>query len=392
MEFLAWCCLIPALYYSVVQKKWLLPNKTVLYTLAGFFITAIISYFLNQGQLENLGDYIVRMRWIIFYLGFLQFFNIFYDKIRFHHVFYICQILSIITAFYAFYQMIYAKDLFRDHHVVFHSLYENSLYFRPNGFFNLPTTFAYSITMFFCLQLARSLQPYEKFSTSETWVNRLYLILQPLVIMSTFTRAAWMCLISVTIALVALTKKRLLVPLVILIVSSLVGLYIFSSNFSNRVNSITDMTYEGNYHRLHLWNAYLHMFQDYPVFGTGLGKNRDLLEIYLQKLGRQDVLRSHPHNTYINILSSVGLIGFFFFLLFIADHLFLALKGFIQAKNKIPQISSLFVGILGLQMVLLLGGLTECTFKDTELTHQYILFIALAKFLSLRFIRKEPEV
>ncbi len=90
-------------------------------------------------------------------------------------------------------------------------------------------------------------------------------------------------------------------------------------------------------------------------------------------------MRNHPHNTYINFLAGLGLCGFFFFMLMVVTNLKHTVQGIRFTKNSMHK--TLYLGALGLQMVLLIGGLTECNFEDIELTHQYILFTALVEYL-----------
>lgn len=107
------------------------------------------------------------------------------------------------------------------------------------------------------------------------------------------------------------------------------------------------------------------------------------------KLDKPEIMRNHSHNTYINFLSSLGIFGAGFFYLFIFAAIRTNILGIRYSQNHLHK--TLFIGILGMQMVLLLGGFTECTFEDSELNHQYLFYIALQEFLYLSYIRPQMD-
>jgi len=386
MEISIWLVLLPTIYFTVRQKKFMWPSRLVLIAMGGLLATAIISFFININEAHRFIGYIGTFRWMLLYVLLLQFFNVAYQRIDFYKVLLTGQIMSLIATFYGFYQFFAAHDFFRPH-VVFHYIYDGSPYFRPNGFFGLPTTYGYSSAMFFSISLAvwmREKRAEKKWITN---IRRAYFVLEPLNIFLTFTRAAWIASIASTLVILWRTNRKYFARALIAFVLVSGALYTSFPSFTHRVNSVFDSTYNANETRIYLWKANWDIFKQNPYFGLGFAENRRLIDKYLQPYNVPNVMRNHPHNTYLNFLAGLGVFGLGFFLLFVGYNLKICIDGMRGASN--PFHRTLFLGILGMQMVLLIGGLTECNFEDLELTHQYILFTVLAEYLKNNFGEKK---
>ena len=123
-----------------------------------------------------------------------------------------------------------------------------------------------------------------------------------------------------------------------------------------------------------------------PILGVGYEYNDVLIAGVYQKLNIIDAPASHAHNTYMQFLSGTGLLGLGCFLVFIFKLMTANLK-LIRQKNF-----HLYAGIFGALISILVGGLTECNFKDAEVNH---LFIFLGAILSSSYVlkyKKEPKV
>ena len=62
-------------------------------------------------------------------------------------------------------------------------------------------------------------------------------------------------------------------------------------------------------HQGHYLLAYK-IFKDHPIFGTGVKGFRYLCRNKIYILEKNDGCSTHPHNTYVQILVSNGIIGF----------------------------------------------------------------------------------
>lgn len=389
MEILLWLLVVVGAISAFRGRTFLWPQKLGLWALIGLLISVIISYFINLREAPiSFITYIGQFRWIISYIFLIQFFNAYHNRINYQKLVSVAQVVVVIAGVYCFYQMFTAHDPTRPN-VMFHQMYEGSRLYRPNSFFGLPTTFAYVSSMFFSVSLAFFLYRPQPLARWEKTVERLYLVISPLSIFIAFTRAVWMAFTASTLILLRVCNKkyfwRFLFSLVVV-----VGItYSSFGTFQKRLDSIFDSQYVANHNRIYLWKANLMMFQDHPIFGYGFGSDKKnhfkMVDSYLTKLGQGFVMRNHPHNTYINFLSGTGIVGATFFFLFLFAGVRTTWRGYVESKNKLHK--TLFIGVLGVHIVILLGGLTECAFEDGELRHQYMFYLALQEYLFLAYIR-----
>ena len=147
---------------------------------------------------------------------------------------------------------------------------------------------------------------------------------------------------------------------------------IFERNFTQTINQFKGKHYENflekdsnetnlnfmifSFHHQTHYSTALRMFIDKPIFGHGLKMFRYECENYSYKPTKNDLKKyknlkkfygcsTHPHNTYIQLLSESGLIGFMFvfilFFYFLKKILILLRK---KEKSYIPE-SALLIGI-----------------------------------------------
>lgn len=382
MEIALWLVFLPTLFNAIKEKKFIWPSKILLTGFAGLLTVAIISFCINIQKPDEFLEYVGEFRWMMNYIIFMQFFNLYFSRINFSRLILVDQIVLIFAGFYSIYQFFTAHDPFRSN-VLFHYLYVGSPYFRPNSFFGLPTTYAYASAMFFCVSLAFWMREQKSESTLVKNIRRFYFLMSPFNIFLTFTRAAWIAFISSTLVVLRLTSKKFFIRVTIVFVLFIIAFYSSFPSFRNRINSMADPTYNANENRIYLWKANLDIFEENPFFGLGYDQNRKQIDTYLDRYNKPEIMRNHPHNTYLNYLAGLGFFGLAFFVLILGYHLFICIRGIYTTTNS--QHKTLFIGSLGLQLVLLIGGLTECTFEDSELTHQYILFTSLVEYLRARF-------
>lgn len=378
MEILAPLITVPALLITAYKKKFIWPSKWVLLAFGGLLFTTIASFFANQMPISEFENYAGDLRWMLIYVGFMQFFQLTFKDIAWQKILLAAQTVLIIAGVYSIYQFFFGHDFFR-HGVLFHKTFEGSSFFRPNGFFSLPTTYAYTTAMFFCISLAfwmREPRPQKKW---RMWI-RLYFALSSLSIFLTFTRAAWIAFTACTLGVLGLTRLKFCFRVSLVFLLIIAGAYTSMPTFQNRINSIFDPHYVANHDRIYLWKATWQMFKDHPLFGVGLDQSKHHMDDYLNRMNEPKVIRSHPHNTYLNFLSGLGIFGLLSFLLFVGWQLKSCIHGIKSTSHSLHR--TFYIGVLGLQLVLLIGGFTECTFEDIEMTHPFILFAALIDYLT----------
>lgn len=378
METLGSLLYVSSLIVSIKNKQFIWPSKFLLLIFTSLLISASVTALSNSYSAKSYLNLIGEFRWMLSFVGFLQFHQLCFRRIDFQKLLLTGQSLLLIAGFYSIYQFFTAHDFFRKN-VVFHYIYQGSPYSRPNSFFGLPTTYAYASAMFFCISLAfwmREKRPTEKW---RRFLSQFYFVMSSFNIFLTFTRAAWVAFITSTLGVLQLTNKKMMIRVSLTFLILISAFYSSVPSFRNRLNSMYDPSYVANHNRIYLWQANLMIFKDHPLFGAGFDDDRKIIDSYLNQLDKPEVMRNHPHNTYINFLSGLGIFGFSIFMLFIFNNLKTAWMGL--QKSQSHYYKTIYIGALGLQLVLLIGGLTECTFEDIELTHQYILFTSLIEYL-----------
>lgn len=377
MESLIAIICVASLVEAFYKKQWLWPQRKILISFVGLTVVATISFFVNQLPSDDFISYITELRWTVIYIALLQFFNLRGQKLNWGHLLFCAQMVLVVAGLYAIYQFFYGHDFFRKH-AQFHEIYFHSPFRRPNGFFSFPTTYAHSLAMFFPVSLAYWMREPRPTGLRKN-LTRLYFGLSSLSIFLTFTRAAWISFFVSTMCILALTRKKLCLRIAFVFIIVTAAAYTGMPEFRNRINSIFDLQYVANHDRIYLWKANWLMFEEHPIWGVGHDYSSKNIDTYLNKINQPDVIRSHPHNTYLNFLVGTGVLGVSFFLLFIGLTLFHTWRGLRESSHHLHK--TLYIGAFGLQLVLLIGGLSECMFEDIELTHPFILFAALVEYL-----------
>lgn len=143
-------------------------------------------------------------------------------------------------------------------------------------------------------------------------------------------------------------KLRIKKILFFLIFSLPIIFFIFSKELQGRVQSAYE-SLSNAYSSLHLahYDTALQIFKKYPLLGVG-NKNYRLecqKEIYVNEkfLKNAERCSSHPHQIYFEILSELGLIGFFLIFTFIFLNIYKAIKIFLKKNNLILLSSILYL-------------------------------------------------
>ena len=112
--------------------------------------------------------------------------------------------------------------------------------------------------------------------------------------------------------------------------------------------------------RYDLWEAGWLMWQDHPISGVGIGMFRYNVGRYMSLIGVAP-RGATSHNTYINMLSETGIIGFSLFMIILG----LALKDYLKVgQNPNPDLDGLRTIWLIVFLVLLVGAITKTEHTD----------------------------
>ncbi|PIT99656.1 MAG: hypothetical protein COT74_07625 [Bdellovibrionales bacterium CG10_big_fil_rev_8_21_14_0_10_45_34] len=298
---------------------------------------------------------------------------------------------SVIVAAYACFQHFTGIDAryawgLRPESAISVAPFHNAEVYKTVGFFSHHLTYGYSFGMLFCLVLAVFLlgKRRNKLLRLGAFIG---VVLIGASLLWTYGRGVWLAAIAGTLVMGAYASKKALFSLLI-IIASLGGFYYsVSPGFRERVQTVWDQNYFSNADRKDVWKANLEMFKDYPWFGIGYMQNEERLGEYYQKLGIDNEFGGHAHNTYLQMLSTTGLFGFICYMSFVLVFLLMTHR----LWNEIPKNHfwhRVFVlGVLGAQVVMHVGGLTQWNFGDAEVRHLFLFLIAIIAYMHERYSR-----
>lgn len=381
MEIFATALSLLSLYAVIIKErtfKWPPPPLSI--SLILLWITVGVGLWLNEVPNEIFRHNFFKFRWIVEFILLTNLLRVFFSSADLKKVQPWLDTVILIILSYSIYQFLYGKDFFRPGNVLFHHIGPASHFFRPNGFFGVTLTLASSVGMYFCWSLSRLL-----YQTEVQWSRRHLLNIAScsasvLIICISFTRGSWIATLLAAIAIVIFYNKRLIRYFIPGIIALFTLLWFTFPEFKDRIKSFDELTNANHFERIKIWRANWAIVQDYPIFGIGFDENKRRIQTYYDRLGTPDTFISHAHNTFLDFFAGTGFLGLLFYSIFIVFLFVYSLRLYRSYKRQPqadPAIMALTLAFLGMQLIIHISGLTECTFRDKELNHQFIFFAAL---------------
>lgn len=196
---------------------------------------------------------------------------------------------------------------------------------RAYGIFGNPNIFAEYLLMLAPLSL--SFMAISK----KTWKKVFFAIIffiQAFAIGLTMSRGGWLGLMISMIVLLALTYRRWLL---VIIPSAVLILINGSQNWIYRFLSIFNFSDSSTSYRFEIWSVTAQIIRDHFLGGVGLG-HRPYMKIYETYRPMMGVF--HAHNTYLQILAELGIVGFICFIIFIGSLLGGIWKYLVKSEDK----------------------------------------------------------
>ena len=195
-----------------------------------------------------------------------------------------------------------------------------------------------------------------------------------LTLLLSLTRNAWLGFLAASFILVSF-KKTLLVFLIpgVAFVIFVASIWIFPSVVSQRISNTFNAKELSNRDRLEMLKSGIQIIRDHPWTGAGGGTMHSIYARYRSPESIQ-VDRSHLHNNFVQIAAEYGLFTLAAWLWLIGkillDHVHLLSK--VQDQKKI------FVqGSIAVMVSLLIAGLFEYNFGDSEVLMVFLILITL---------------
>ena len=383
MELGSWACVaLFLLWWATHREKLTFPIGFP--ALVGLAAVAISSALFNQLSWQQFWVSVGKFRWILLYFFFHNIYRLVIPARKIYPIAYSTLPIVFVTAVYGIYQYYTGFDFFRGGDFYFPPAVmvdEVAIRWRSIGWFNLPFTYGYIYSGIALLLLSNIYYLAENKKVDKFFYFQvLCLVLIAVSLAMTYTRGVWLAIGMALVPTLFFLKRSHLFGFVGIGVLAIGALMVFDDNFANRVFSIADFGHQSNSERMSIWRMNLAMFWDHPLLGVGFDENSYVIKDYFKKYGIVDVPASHAHNTYLNFLSGLGILGLFAFLGFLASHALVVFKALFTRTQR----DGLFfftVGFLGVSLVVAIGGLTECNFKDAEVNHFFITCCALVSSL-----------
>lgn len=290
-----------------------------------------------------------------------------------------------VVGLYGSFQYVYGWDFIRDRGLTSIHGKEFGPWSYATGFFNSSMTYGHSMTMPFLIGAALSL--FSALNKERNWIGNFGMIGAALGLFAGYQRGPWVgAAVGLLFIFPFLPPRKRWQAIAACGLAAVVLMVAFPA-VSYRVSTIFNMQYGSNSERIQLWKAHVEMFKDRPLTGVGFSQSHQILPQYYERLGIQNGYLGHAHNNFFDFLGGSGLLGA---ALYIGLVLFLLAKTLTAIRKGAPHLRSLNVGLFCAQIAFFVGGMTECNFKDGELTHQFFMWIALA--LSINAQCHNPHV
>jgi O-antigen ligase len=249
---------------------------------------------------------------------------------------------------------------------------------RVRGAVGHPLTYGGQVLLLMSLALAIAARARER-----RWrlgaVGLLLLLLPAL--LGSYTRSAWLGVVTAAATIVALTRARWLLALAAVVA---VGLTVLPAGYRERALSSFDPASRWNVERVHMWEAGVRMFRDHPITGVGL---QDFAKVYERYKSPDAHERAgHLHSVWFHVAATMGVIGLVALVALIVG-LFRAAGRGLRARlrdraspqeRRIWISSAIRLGVVAGLAGFLVAGLFEWNFGDEELLDLLYSLVGLA--------------
>lgn len=255
--------------------------------------TIVIHEFTND-QLIGLFEQLIYLLFFIFIIMQIKTIDVAFNLVKASLLF------SIIISLVSFYQL-------------FLSYITEGTIVRVNSLFGSPNTLGlYSAVS----AVVSTLLIFNQLNTGNKKIYKISLISNLVTLLLTMSRAAWVAFIVVEILIFILIFKRMkLKYLFLVIVIGAIGPFLIPEDIKllvyTRVMSIFDPNDLSSNDRLDMIKGAVKMISNHPFFGNGFRTFQNIMHQINIVLNSSKI--NHPHNTYLELLQTNGILGFFLY-------------------------------------------------------------------------------
>jgi len=213
------------------------------------------------------------------------------------------------------------------------------------------------------------------------WLYLFFLIIMLAGLAFSNSRSGWISFGVVLLYLLWKTDNRTIRRVMLVSVVSfalLISLFSFSRHrFLTLCNPLADTSMQC---RINMWIISGHIFKDYPLIGIGFSnaiftsrENAYAAQLYIKGIIKvPGMFDPHPHNLYLQILVSLGILGYIFFIWIICD-IWKALQNLTITENSD---STLLMAVKASLLGFAVSNMADTVFNSAQST--LIIFILLA--------------
>jgi len=238
---------------------------------------------------------------------------------------------------------------------------------RITGFMGHYMTQAGLLMLFACLSL--SILCFYRTKNRTIWGLGFFLSLPALLL--TYTRSAWIGLIIAACIILFFYKPKILILMPVVVA---LCYFLSPSSIRERALSIFSLNSPSNVERLEYARAGWMIIKEFPLFGTG----PDTVDMVFQnpkyELSKDARRNVHLHNNITQIAAERGILTLLVWVIFIV-WVFLSLIKLL--KNKDPSVIPLAVAAIASLFALMVAGLFEYNFGDSEITTLFLYIITI---------------
>ena len=281
-------------------------------------------------------------------------------------------IVSIVISIYGLYQHFTGWDIWR--HKTLKPRYN---FYDIVGGFGMHLTFGGYFMMI-------ALVGWAYFNKINSKYRILYIIGTILITLATigsYARSAWIGLLGGAVFLILITgkdKKRVIGSFLLILV--IIGILLNVGAFRRRFFSMENILHSRRYQ---IWRVALLMIKDHPIIGVGNGNFKRYYPKYKMEPRKnfpEDKVMGHPHNDYLNIYITSGIIGLIGYLLM---WFIILKKGLQYMKDKSSANKPLMAGLLSGIVAFMIAGLAQCYFTDSENSMLLWFYISIISLILL---------
>jgi O-antigen ligase len=227
---------------------------------------------------------------------------------------------------------------------------------RAYGTFGHPNMLAYYLVFIIILTLSIALKL--NYRRVEPYAYLFLALFYSLILVFTYTRGAYICLIAAILAIGLLRYRFVLISFAIIFTA----FYFLITPFSERIDSLLRVSAgDSTLWRISLWQDGLSYAKNRPWSGYGIGTAADIISD-----NRPNSMGStEPHNDYLKVLLETGLPGLLAFVWLVLGVIFKLWQGYRQKHPTRLQNLFLFCLLFFIPVSIMAGG--DNLLKDTVL-------------------------